>query len=96
MEPQPITEIELVRMRLLELKEQLLAAAPSMPTLLRDIRKQLQNSPECVTALTEEEINIIVSSAEKLATIQLAQTVTKSATSKATKNALRNISVDDL
>lgn len=89
-------EKQSVKMKVAELQNAILNAVPQMPTILSDIHKQLKAYPECVTALDEEEIAIIVNGLQKFARIDLAAQTAKSAGSKATKEKLKNVSVDDL
>lgn len=91
-----MTESDVVKLRIAELQQALLQKLPSMPTLLREIHKQLTALPEVVTALSESEINVIVESLESYTKVDLAASVSKSAASKATKQAIKNISVEDL
>ena len=54
------TQALLVQEKLASLEVALLERLPEMPTLLRDIHKQLKKDPEMVTLLSEEECAILV------------------------------------
>lgn len=56
-----MSPIEQVQEKILTLQQQLLTSHPQLPTLLRDIHKQLKEDGEIVTLLTPEEIGILVS-----------------------------------
>lgn len=65
--------------KLSELEGMLLAAHPSMPTLLRDIHTQLSKDPEIVTLLSEDQIGVIVNGLKKQTQTELSGTALKAA-----------------
>jgi hypothetical protein len=64
------------------LQQALLDKHPSMPTLLQEIHKAIQQQPEQVTLLAPEEIAIIVSGLEKQTGVELARVTVSSSKSK--------------
>lgn len=81
-----------VREKLACLEEALLQATPNMPTLLRDIHKQLKADPAIVTILSEEEVSILVRGLKK----QTATTIATAVKKAPAKKALSKLTVDDL
>jgi len=64
-----------------ELDGTIKANHPRMPFLLQDIWNTLEKYPECVTLLSEEEMEIVISGLEKVVDTDLAAITLKSATS---------------
>jgi len=64
-----------------ELDGTIKANHPRMPSLLQDIWITLEKYPECVTLLSEEEMEIVISGLEKVVDTDLAAITLKSATS---------------
>ena len=64
-----------------ELDGTIKANHPRMPGLLQDIWNTLEKYPECVTLLSEEEMEIVISGLEKVVDTDLAASTLKSATS---------------
>lgn len=64
-----------------ELEGTIKANHPRMPSLLQDIWGTLEKYPECVTLLSEEEMEIVISGLEKVVDTDLAAITLKSATS---------------
>jgi hypothetical protein len=56
-------------------------AHPSMPRLLHDIWATLRTYPECVTLLSESQMEVVISGLEKVVDTDLAAITIKSATS---------------
>ena len=81
-----------VREKLAQLEAALLESTPNMPTLLRDIHRNLKADPDLVTILTEEECSVLVNGLKKHTATEIAATVVK----KKPKKALKNITVSDL
>lgn len=77
---------EQLKFNVAALQEQLLSAHPMIPTLLRDIHKQLGEDPTNVTLLSEEEIGIVVSGLMKQTQQEIATSITKSGKGKAIKS----------
>ncbi len=87
-----MTPHEQIKESILSLQTALLAAHPSMPSLLQQIHSRLKNDPSIVTLLKEDEIAILVSGLE-------AQTQTHIVTNMAkpsAKTALKKVKSDDL
>jgi len=72
-----------VQEKLAALEAALLAATPTMPTLLRDIHRQLAQDPDVVTLLTEEECSILVRGLVKQTNTSIATTAAKKPATKA-------------
>ena len=66
---------------IIELDGTIKQSHPRMPTLLQDIWNTLEKYPECVTLLSEEEMEIVISGLEKVVDTDLAAITLKSATS---------------
>lgn len=66
--------------KILDLETAIKTAHPQMPVLLNEIWKTLITYPECVTLLSEEQIEEIVSGLEKQTDVDLANITVKSAT----------------
>jgi hypothetical protein len=81
--------IEMIQMKVAELRGQLLEQHPALPTLLREIHKTLRENPECVTLLEPEEVGVVVSGL-------LLQTQTTIATKAATSKKKTAITLADL
>jgi hypothetical protein len=74
-----------VKNKLAELEQSLLAGTPNMPTLLREIHRNLGRDPELVTMLTEEECSILVRGLKKQTNTEIATTAVKKAKTKSSK-----------
>lgn len=74
-----------VKNKLAELEESLLASTPNMPSLLRDIHRNLSRDPELVTLLTDEECSILVRGLKKQTNTEIATTAVKKAKTKSSK-----------
>ena len=70
-----------VASKLEELQGFFASAHPRMPGLLKEILSTLDQYPECVTVLQEEQIAIIVEGLEKIVGTELAAITVKSASS---------------
>lgn len=70
-----MTETDQIKEKIAALQDALLSKHPTMPTLLRDIHTLLNQYPEQVVLLTEEEISVIVSGLKDKAGITLAASV---------------------
>lgn len=86
--------MEYVRGQLQELEQLLLTDHPRMPYLLNEIHQITINRDDIATALSDDEIGIIVSCAAKHQQIALAKDVTKKAKNGRTNAA--KLSVDDI
>jgi len=86
------TRLYTIREKLAELEQSLLNKTPNMPTLLRDIHRQLKNDPDIVTILSEDEINILVSGLKKQTGVEISTAVLK----QPNKKALKSTTLDDL
>ena len=71
--------IEMIQLKIAELKGQLLEQHPALPVLLREVHKTLRDNPEVVTLLEPEEVGIIVSGLLRQTQTTIA---TKTSTSK--------------
>lgn len=81
--------IELIQLKIAELKGQLLEKHPALPVLLREVHKTLRDNPEVVTLLEPEEVGVIVSGL-------LHQTQTTIATKASTSKKKTAITLDML
>lgn len=81
-----------ISIKIAELENLLKSAHPQMPTLLRDIHRNLQQDPEIVTLLSPEQVAIVV----KGLSIQTNTTITTSIVSGAKGKSLKKISLDDI
>jgi len=81
--------IELIQLKIAELKDQLIAQHPQLPVLLREIHKTLRDNPEVVTLLEPEEVGVVVSGL-------LHQTQTTIATKTSTSKKKTQITLADL
>ncbi len=80
-----------IKQKLAELENALLEKLPGMPTLLRDIHRQLKKDPEIVTLLSEEECGILVEGLKKQTSTAIATSALKTKTKSQSK-----MTVDDL
>tara|TARA_R110000772_G_scaffold71825_4_gene157186 strand:+ start:270 stop:542 length:273 start_codon:yes stop_codon:yes gene_type:complete len=80
------------REKLAQLEEAMLNKTPNMPTLLRDIHRELKNDPDLVTILTEEECSILVNGLKQQTKTEIATKAVKKGGTKA----LSKMTVDDL
>ena len=78
-----------VREKLAQLEEALLSATPNMPTLLRDIHRELKADPDVVTLLSEDECSILVRGLKK----QTATTIATKAVKKGGKKPMSKMQV---
>lgn len=81
-----------VKEKLAQLEAALLAGTPNMPTLLREIHRNLKADSALVSILSEEDCSILVNGLKKQTATEIAATVVK----KKPKKALKNITVNDL
>lgn len=81
-----------VKSKLAELEAALLAGTPAMPTLLREIHRNLSRDPELVTLLTEEECSVLVRGLKKQTNTEIATVAIKKTATKSSKK----ITIDDL
>jgi hypothetical protein len=81
-----------VREKLAALEEALLTSLPSMPSLLRDIHRNLKADPDVVTLLSEEECAILVTGLKK----QTGTEIATSALKGPRKKAISKMTVADL
>ena len=82
-----------VKEKLAELEAALLAIAPGIPTLLREIHTNLKKDVDLVTILSPEECNILMRGLEKQTSVEMATVVLKK---KSSGKAIKNLTVDDL
>ena len=82
-----------VQEKLAQLEAALLEGTPNMPTLLREIHRNLKSDPDLVTILSEEECSILVRGLKKQTATEIATTIVKK---KSPKKALSKLTVDDL
>lgn len=81
-----------ILIKLAELEDSIKQSHPSMPTLLRDIHRNLQRDPEIVTLLTPAQVALVV----RGLSIQTQTTITTSITSGSKGKSLKKISLDDI
>ena len=86
------TQTSEIHTKLASLQEALLSASPNMPTILRDIHRNLKSDPALVTVLTESEVAIIVRGLKKQTSTEIATQKIK----KKPKKALSKMTLDDL
>ena len=86
-----MTPTEQITEKLLSLQTALVSAHPQLPVLLREIHTTLRKDPDIVTALTDEQIAVVISALKQ-------QTATEIVTSpkKTSTKALKNITALDL
>ncbi len=87
-----MTPHEQIQSNILELQQALIAAHPTMPTLLRTIHASLKANPDVVTLLTPEEIGIVVTGLKRQTNIE----IISKATPASKKAKMATISTDDL
>lgn len=88
-----MTPAEQMTEKLLSLQNALLQAHPQIPSLLREIHTTLRKDPDIVTALSDEQIAVVVAALKR----QTATEIITSATKKTgTTKALKNIGLIDL
>lgn len=75
----------------LSLQNALLAAHPTMPTLLQTIHRQLKSDPTLCTILSEEEVGVIVSGLKRQTLTTIATSTSKSKT-----KTIKSIGISDL
>lgn len=85
-----------IKSKILEMNTALLSNNPIMPILLREIHSHLRKDPELVTIISEEEIGMIVNGLKKQTSTELVTSTIKQSTTKATKEKLSKVSVDDI
>ena len=81
-----------IREKLAELEQALLEKTPTMPSLLKEIHKQLKADEDVCTILSEEECSILVRGLKKQTSTEIA---TKAVKKKGGKS-LKNLTMDDL
>jgi hypothetical protein len=91
---QPIPEGFELQSKVAELEDLIKEKHPKMPTLLREIHRTLQQYPEQVTILSEEEIAVIVQGLQIQTGTELAKDAAKPSATKAIKNKISNLGVD--
>lgn len=72
-----------IKEKLAQLEGALLSETPDMPSLLRDIHRNLGRDPELVTMLSEEECSILVRGLKKQTNTVIATTAIKKSKAKA-------------
>ena len=91
-----MTPAEQIQFQISSLSDALSKALPTYATLLRDIRKQLNETPECVTLLSEEDISVVIRGAEKFSGFQLAESVvSKKSTAASQKKQIAQLNLDE-
>ena len=86
--------VDKVSASLLELEQALLKQDPQMKTHLAAIHQNLQQYPECVALLSEEQVNTLVRGLEDYAGVKVV--TAKAAKSSKSTAALKRLSADDL
>jgi hypothetical protein len=74
-----------LKMQLAELEQALLEKLPEFRTILRDIHSKLRTDPDCVTAMSEEEIGILVEGLIHHANVEVIAPASVKAAKKAAK-----------
>lgn len=87
-----MTPLEQMQEKIAGLREALDQALPGMPGMLRTIHAMLKKDEDLVTMLSEDEIADIVEGLGKQVGVQITQTAEK----KASRTAIKNITVDML
>lgn len=90
-----LSQTDLIKSNIATLQKAILDSHPQMPTLLREIHRQLKEDPATVTLLEEEEIAVVVRGLELQTNTFIAQSMTKTSSAAKTK-ALKNVSAADL
>lgn len=79
--------------KLLSLETALTSHHPQLPSLLREIHTTLRKDPDLVTALTDEQIAVVVAALKKQTATEI---VTSTSKSKSSSKSLKNIGILDL
>jgi hypothetical protein len=74
-----------LKMQLAELEQALTEKLPEFRTILRDIHSKLRTDPDCVTAMSEEEIGILVEGLIHHANVEVIAPANVKAAKKAAK-----------
>jgi hypothetical protein len=72
-----LSQTDLIKANIQTLQKQILDSHPQMPTLLREIHRQLKEDPATVTLLAEEEIAVVVKGLELQTNTFIAASMTK-------------------
>ena len=86
-----MTPAEQLKESVLSLQNQLLAANPAMPQLLRAIHTQLRADPALVTTMDEADIGILVQGLSKQQSTIIATSIAKSKT-----KSIKSLGIGDL
>lgn len=78
----PVSEGFVLKEKIAALQDALLARHPTMPGLLREIHTAIKKQPENLTLLSPEDIRVVVNGLEAQTGVALAQSITKTSTSK--------------
>ena len=87
-----MTPAEILTTKLDELHAAILSSHPSMPTLLQQIHRNLQQDPEQVTLLTTEQVAIIIQGLSKQTQTEIVTAIISGGKGKA----LSKVSLDDI
>ena len=90
---------ELLDMKIAELHSAIESKLPNYAGLLKDIHKLTFQNPAQATLLTPEQIRVIVTGYEKYTNVQLAElsgSKGKGSDTRAAKNLVKTMSVDDI
>lgn len=95
--PEMLTEQEQILQRMGELKQMLVANDPRMGLELTRIHKNLQESPELLHVLTDEQIATIVQTQSRVSQIAIVSTAAKKSPSKtSTGKRLKDVTLEDI
>jgi len=75
-----------VKEKLAQLESMLLESHPEMPSLLRDIHRNLKQDPDVVTLLSEDDCKLIVQGLKKHTSVDIATTALQKKGRKSMKN----------
>lgn len=86
-----MTPHEQVELKISQLREQLLADSPQLPTILSQIKMMLVKNEEVVTLLSEDQIAEVVNAAKHVSRIKLIEATVKSKTKKLKETELSDL-----
>ena len=95
-QPQPLTQADQIHLAIEQLKAELLKQHPAIPALLSRIHRDCTMHPELVHILSEEEIGVYVSAASKHSGIVVLEDKVKLANSKAGREKMKNLGIEEL
>lgn len=83
-----------IKEKIADLSSKILAKHPMMPSLLQEIHKALLQNPECVTLLSDEEINTIVKGLESHTNTFLMAAAATKTPAKSVTSRIKNLGLE--